>query len=290
MTACIQPIPSLSGPAYILTAQVIRAAPGHVYRVRIEGHEEITAQLAMPLSFALKPGDKVLVAGQSPSSGYIIGLLTADTAQAIQTAEGAGARVQGQGPDQCIAVHDTDNRTVFEYYPTGGKAVIHAPEGDLLLDAPNGCINLHAGKQILCTSETDVIMHGRQAVRFAANGQDGNPDQALHLDADGARIGVHKMDITAGQGDISIARLDYRGKHLTSSVNRAKLVFGKLETTAQRIWQNSEYLFRQVQHLCQMQAGRMRTLVRGAHHTQSQRTTLIAREDVRIDGQKINLG
>jgi hypothetical protein len=34
----------------------------------------------------------------------------------------------------------------------------------------------------------------------------------------------------------------------------------------------------------------MRTLVKGAHHVQSDRTTIVARKDVRIDGEKINLG
>jgi hypothetical protein len=34
----------------------------------------------------------------------------------------------------------------------------------------------------------------------------------------------------------------------------------------------------------------MRTLIHGAQHTRSRRTTLIAQEDVRIDGKKINLG
>ncbi len=290
MTAHIQHIPAVLGPAYIRSAQVIRATPNHIYRVRLEGQGEITAHLAMPLSCPLKPGDCVLVAGESPSSGYIIGILNADQPQTISTAEGAGAHVQGQGADQSIAVHDADNRTVFEYYPASGQSVIRAPEGDLCLAAPNGRIDLAAGKDIHCASAGDVTIRGRQSVCLAAQGQGDHPDQTLEMDGDGAKLGVHRMEIAAGQGDISIARAAYRGKQFKSTVNRAKLVYGKLEISAQRMWQSSGYLFRQVRHLCQMQAGRMRTLIKGAHHTQSRRTTLIAKEDVRIDGKKINLG
>jgi hypothetical protein len=98
------------------------------------------------------------------------------------------------------------------------------------------------------------------------------------------------MTVTAGRGDFAVEQAVYRGRKLDSRIDRARMIYDKLEITAQRMWQRSGHFFKQVQHLCQIQAGRMRTLVHGAQHTRSRRTTLIAREDVRIDGQKINLG
>lgn len=290
MPAQIQPMPYVLGPAYIRSARVTQEVSDRVYRVLMEGQAEITARSTLPSSCAPKPGDLVLVAGESPSSGYIIGMLDAVAAEAVRTADGAGAKVLGQGDDQHIAVHDADNRILFEYYPADRRCLIRAPQGDLRLAAPNGCIDLQAGQGIRCDSEGEVALRSRRCVRLAAEGENGGLDQNLEIDGHGARLGVDKMALTAGQADISIARSVYRGQQLTSTVDRARMIYGKLETTAERIWQNSGYLFRQVRHLCQMQAGRLRTLVKGAHYTQSQRATLIAKEDVRIDGQKINLG
>lgn len=292
MSAHIHPMPLVLGPAYIRKGRVTQVTddPNPIYRVRLEEQGEITARLAMPTAVPLASGDQVLVAGENAATGYIIGILESAPPIAIRTPGGAGARVQGRGKECAIAVHDADNRTVFEYYPADGRCVIQAARGDLRLTAPNGCIDLEASRGVRCRSDGEVALRSGRAVSITAQGEGGGPDQSLQMDGNGARLGVHKMTVTAGEGDISVTRAAYRGRNLQSTVDRARLVYGRLETRARQMWQNSGYLFRQVQHLCQMQAGRMRTLVKGAHHTQSQRATLIAREDVRIDGEKINLG
>jgi hypothetical protein len=290
MSAHIHSIPALFGPAYIRTAQVVRETSPRVYRVRLDGQGDITARAAMSGPCEFRPDDLVLVAGESPSSGYIIGILNGDPSRTIRTAEGAGARIQGQGADQTVAVHDADHRVIFEYHPGKGKSVVHAPEGDLILDAPNGRIDLQAAKGISCASGQDVAIKGRRGVRMAVEGQNAGPDQTLALDGDGVQLGVHRMAVTAGRGDVSVARAVYRGQQLDSHIDRARLIYDKLETTARRMWQRSGYFFNHVRDLCQIQTGRMRTLIHGAQHTRSRRTTLIAQEDVRIDGKKINLG
>lgn len=293
MSAHVQPLPAVFASAYIRPAVVMQAAPNHTFRVRIEGREdmpEMIACLAMPVIHPIKEGDRVLVAGESPTSGYIIGMLDAAQQPAIRTPNGAGAKLEGRGPDQCIAVHDDSGRALFEYYPAHGRSVVKAIGGDLELDAPDGDIHLKAGKTIHCTSAEDVSIAGGNSVGIVVRGEEKKPDQEVLVDEDGVRMGVHKIDVSAGQSDVSIVRATYHGKQLTSRIERARLIYGKLDVTAKRIWQRSGHLFRQVRHLYQMQAGRLRTLVKGAHHSQSQRTTMIAKEDVRIDGKRINLG
>jgi hypothetical protein len=293
MSVQIQSLPEFSGPAYIRVAEVIHAAPNQLYRVRLEDNgqvQEMSTHLAMPVGAPLKVGARVLVAGQSPSIGYIIGLLDWQPPQTIRTAQGAGVRVLGQADDERIVVHDEHDQPIFEYHPASGRSVVKAPRGDLQLSAPNGRIDLNAGKGIGFTGEADVAITSGQSVRIAVGGQTQQPDQELRLDGGGIHLGVHRMDVTAGRGDIRIARAVYHGVQLKSTVDRAKMVYGKLEISAQRLWELSEYVFRSVRHLCQMQAGRLRILVNGAHHVQSERTTIIAKKDVRIDAEKINLG
>lgn len=293
MPAHIQSLPIVFGPAYIRTAEVTQTVSQGVYRVRLEGtaqEDEISAHLATPVPVLLNGGDRVLVAGESPASGFIIGIVQSGQSQAIRTPDGSGAHVQGEGKDQRIAVHDVDGHVVFEYYPESRRSVLSTPHGDLQLAAPNGNIDLSAGKGVRCHGAQEVVMTAAGSVRVGVRKQDDQMEQTLRMDNDGVRIGVHEMKVTAGQGDVSIARAVYQGKQLTSRIDRAKLVYDKLEISARRLWERSEDVIRNVMYLCQMQAGRMRTLVKGAHHMHSERTTIVAKEDVRIDGRKINLG
>jgi hypothetical protein len=292
MSARIQSLPVAPGPVYLRPAQVVQTVCDGVYRVRLDGREgeEIAARTALPMADALTAGDRVLVAGEGPAAGFIIGLLSAPQTRSLRTDQGAGARLRGQGADQCIAVHDAGGRILFEYYPASGKSLVRAPEGDLHLSAPGGCVAIEAGREILLNSPAQVAINGRQGVRMASGGQSDLPEQRLDLDGDGVRLGVHQMTVTAGRAEIHYGRATCRGQQLDSTVTRARLVYGKLELLAQRIRERSEEAIRHVRGLCQMQAGRMRTLVSGACHIQSERTAMTAKEEVRIDGKKINLG
>jgi len=293
MPAHIQSLPIAFGPAYIRQATVKQVVTGEIYGVTLEGQtsgEIISARLATSLHDSLRPGDRVLVAGENPSSGYIIGRMSASADPGISTPSGAGARIQGQGRDQCISVNDSLGRTVFEYYPEQARSVLVAAQGDLQLAAPQGAISLEAAKGIHCTSAAKISFESKTDVRASVHTQERGGAQAVKLDNDGLQIRSHQLKLTAGQGEVSIARAIFQGKQYIARVSRVKLIGDRLEITARRLWERSEHSIRQVLHLCQMQAGRMRTLVKGAHHLYSDRSTIVAKEDVRIDGKKINLG
>lgn len=292
MPAHIQSLPLDFGAAYVRVARVIRTAPDRIYRIRFEDPgqvQEMCAQMAVPVSISLETGDRVLVAGQSPSMAYIIGVLD-PRPQAVRGSQGAGARVQGEGLDQCIVVHDEDEQPIFEYHPASGRSVIKALRGDLLLAAPNGRIGLTAGRGVDFDTKGGVAVTSSQGVRIAAGRDADRFEQELRLDGDGLHLGVHEMDVVAGQGRFRIAQAVYYGKQLQSTVERARMFYGKLEICAQRLRERCGQVMRSVRHLYQIQAGRLRTLVQGAHHVHSERTTIMARKEVRIDGEKINLG
>jgi hypothetical protein len=293
MPAQIQSLPRVSGPAFVREARVLQALPEDFYRVRVQGPEplELTARSALPVAPALQAGDRVLVAGESPATGFIIGVLQSAPEAAIRLPDGAGARILGEnGAAPTIAVHDAEGRVVFEYQPHQRRSILHAPTGDLCLAAPGGRIELAAARGIRCATDGEFCLHGERGVLLAAPGADGGPDQALGIDGRGARLEVRRLAVTAGEGEIRVRRADFHGQRLHSTVESAKLVYGKLEVTAQRLWERSGQAIRQVLALCQVQAGRMRTLVTGSHHLHSGRTTIVGREEVRIDGEKINLG
>ena len=133
-----------------------------------------------------------------------------------------------------------------------GKTTLTVPEGDLALCSEKGSIRLEAAK--------DIELHSPQ------------------------------FSLEAGKGQIKIADVDYQGVRLGASIAQTKLFLGKLNSTVGRLIEKAKNVYRQVDNLNQLKAGRMRTLVKGSYHLKGESINQKAEKDVRIDGNKINLG
>ena len=82
----------------------------------------------------------------------------------------------------------------------------------------------------------------------------------------------------------------YTGQRFEGTLESAKFVANRLETVARRIVEKAKDVYRQVENLNQVKAGRMRTLVDGAYRVKAGRTALKSDGDTKIDGKKIYLG
>jgi hypothetical protein len=90
--------------------------------------------------------------------------------------------------------------------------------------------------------------------------------------------------VVAGRGiDLQGARLDLRAAE-------ARMSFGALELRAGRIVEHARNIYRRVEELCELRAGRLRALARDRIHLLADQLALRARATVRIDGEKVELG
>ena len=133
-----------------------------------------------------------------------------------------------------------------------GKTTLTVPKGDIDLCAQQGSIHLNAAEEITLSSA--------------------------------------KFALDTAKGKINITEATYQGMKLGVSVERTKLFLGKLNSTVGRLIEKAKNVYRQVDNLNQLKAGRMRTLVDGSYHLKSERIVEKAEKEVRIDGDKINLG
>ena len=133
-----------------------------------------------------------------------------------------------------------------------GKSVLTVPEGDLELVSAKGCIRLRAGKEIDMVSQN--------------------------------------LQVKASKADINFIDSQFQGMRLSASIAQAKMFLGKLQITAGRLIEKAKNVYRQIENLNQLKAGRMRTLVNGSYHLKSDTINQKADGEVRIDGDKINLG
>jgi hypothetical protein len=82
----------------------------------------------------------------------------------------------------------------------------------------------------------------------------------------------------------------FRGNRIEGTFERASLVIGRLETVARTVVEKARNVYRTVEKLAQLKAGRVRTVVDGSHVVRARKTTVHADEDVRIQANKIHLG
>lgn len=136
--------------------------------------------------------------------------------------------------------------------PVSGNTRITVEKGDLELCTEQGSVKIHSAKDIEMKSSTTTL--------------------------------------EAAKGVFNIADGAFSGVRFTASIAQSKLILGKLNTSVGRLIEKAKNVYRQVENLNQLKAGRMRTRVKGSYHLKGESLNQKAEKDVRIDGEKINLG
>ncbi len=152
-------------------------------------------------------------------------------------------------------------------------------EGSLIVESSNGDVELKGKSARVRATETLQLDAGvgQERSTFTLGG-------AL------ASLSAKAMKLTAKQADVGIATVSYVGAELRSKLDDAKLTVSRLETAAEQIFERSKEVFRTVDELHQLKAGRARTVVKGGYFVRSGHATIEAAEDMKIDGKQINLG
>lgn len=81
-----------------------------------------------------------------------------------------------------------------------------------------------------------------------------------------------------------------RRSTLTLGSGLAELVASRVETVADRLFEKARSVFRRVEDLHQLRAGRSRTVVTDGFHVKSGHAVLECDEEMKIDGKTIHLG
>ena len=279
------------------SAVVVAKGEDNLLHVRLEGDEGLRTVWAMPLAGGgnAAPGDTVLVAGEHFEACYVLGILkrakaTPRKPEAIVTREGATARIVPQDEGESIQVRDTQNRLLFSYNPQSGKSVLSVAAGDLVLQAPQGNIDLLSGKNVRFWGPQQVSIMGGQSVTLATPALSGRLKSALRLGPQNLDLSGQDLRLTAQQADFLVGSGRYQGRTFSATLQSAHLIADKLETLANRIVQRARELFSYVQDISQLKAGRRRTVVKDSYHLKSRRSYIKAEEEIKIDGSRIDLG
>ncbi|MFO0617965.1 MAG: DUF3540 domain-containing protein [Polyangiaceae bacterium] len=176
-----------------------------------------------------------------------------DTTAEITTEDGATARLERREDGESLAVRDRKGRLLFEYDAVSGRGTLVVPEGDLRLAAPKGSIEFVAAHDI----------------RAACGG---------------------KLEIDAKESDLSLGEAKAVATSLHAVIDRAELRFAEVVRTAGRVIDEAENLYQRVGELYELKTGRLRALVKESLWMKGEDVTVLAKKEVRVDGERINLG
>lgn len=282
--------------AYVRPATVVDVAPEAPCACRVcldAGGAPIPAELAAFGGYRPAPGDRVVVAGEDGAACYLIGVLSAAApapAPAVATRDGASVGVTERDGRDVLELRDPAGQVIASYDPAAARLTLIAPAGDLALHAPAGHIDLVAARGVRCVSAGEVSVQSASGVTLSARSPAGGAPAAVRVDPEQVTLAGERLGVAARRADLRVAEGRYTGEGVSAVVQRVELTLGRIETVAERVLSRARSAFHQVEELHQLRAGRARALIAGAFQLHARSASLDADEDVRIDGDKINLG
>lgn len=190
---------------------------------------------------------------------------------------GASATLAESETESKIQIHDASARLVFELDLRTGRAVLSAP-GDL---------SIAAGGDVDFAAKGAVRLRGKEVDLTAGEGATAT---RLTLGETAMRLSSRLLRLAADRAEIALADATYRGERLAAESKDVKLVVSRLETAADRIFEQARNVFRTVEDLHQIRAGRVRTVASGGYQVKGGHVAIEADADVKIDGKTIDLG
>jgi hypothetical protein len=181
---------------------------------------------------------------------------------AIELSDGARVVLRDGGAE----IRDPSDRLLVRYRE--GCAEITAPAGDLVLAAPTGRVVLRSAEGIAVDTGGDVAVRAENVAL--------EPTQAVVVRGRVARLTADTVELVA-------ERMVTKARTVAHKLER-------LELQAKSIVERADESFRFVADVAELRAGRVRTLVRELFAVRTRRGSLVADEDMAVDGRRVLLG
>lgn len=169
-----------------------------------------------------------------------------------------GARAEAAG--EALRVFSKRGELLFEYDAVTGRTRVSIPDGDLEIATRRGAIDLVAAEGIRLSSPK-------------------------RLELSSTELGVQ-----AERGDLRLRETTFAGERLSGFFDSLKLAARRSESVAETVIAKARNVYRSVDELAQLEAGRVRTFVSDLYQLHSRTASLKAKKAFRVDGEKIHLG
>ncbi|MDQ5986650.1 MAG: hypothetical protein CSYNP_02380 [Syntrophus sp. SKADARSKE-3] len=146
---------------------------------------------------------------------------------------------------------------------------------DVLVKATGKARILLPGTATISGESGDVTMEGR-TIRVQASQE--------------ALFEAPEMSFTGIKGTARFSAFSLIARTLGAHIERTSAVLGVFDGVIGRLTEKIGNSFRRIEHLEEVKAGRLRTIVRDRFAVRAKQASVVVEEDVTIDGKKIHLG
>jgi hypothetical protein len=256
-------------PSSITTATVRSVQDARV-GVESASFGSASARVATAGTYRPRIGDVVLVA-EADGAYFVIGVVRAlrEIEREITAEDGTTAAIEEDG---ALRLRDREGALIFEHLP--GKSVVHVAD-DLEIKA-GGRVAIEGAEGISLRSDGPVKLESRET--------------ALHLDRDRARITSELVETDAQRADLKIGEINLVARTMRTAIHRLRERVEHVERNAGRVVERAREVYVEVEELSQTKAGTLKLIAQEALTIFGGSTTVKAREDVKLKGEKIYLG
>lgn len=285
----------VAGVAFFRPAEILEI-DRHTRRVfvRIDDDPGVWARLAIQSDLDLAAGDEVLVAGERREELFVTGVLdrldrpSAGSRQ-LSSDCGAYAEVSASLSGQTIQVFSSARQLVFEYDPASGAARVDLPRGDLEIRTQDGDMTFSSDQDIRFRGRS-IELAASSAVALGVIDSSGSTVSELKADAHHLQLASPEVGIAAARGEFRLGETRFVGEQFQGTVKHVRLIANKVETTAKTIVQKATNVYRTVEKLMQLRAGRQRSIIESSHDLKARNIYARATEDFKVQGEQIHLG
>ncbi len=256
---------------------------------------EIWAKSALAYQAQFFPGQSVLAIGDKINGMYITGLLDLNrdeikTTTIFTMENGIYGLINQKNEDQTFQLMSNSGKLIFAYDSKTQKSTINIHSGDLDFVTPQGEINFKSAEDINFTSEQSVNMKSGSGINLSTDNSSGTMVSNIKINQRGMKFTTPDLSVLTRKGNLIIQDLKYRGKKISTTVDSVLLIAKRTETIAKQIIEKAKTVYKQIEGLRDIKAGRLKTLVKTTLHVKSQKAYHRAEKSYKINADKIDLG
>lgn len=255
---------------------------------------QVRARIAVSLTKPLSNGDEVLIAGESADNLYVIGVLSNNTAQIKlphrqDIGNGAYALIDDSNQTSTLQVFSKRNELLIEYDSASEKTKINVAKGNLEFTTQDGDIVFDTNQNIHLNGH-NIALESHSNIQLSVTDALGQLASALSIRPKRLELSSTQLDMNAQRSKLHVKEMHYIGGKFKSNVKEVKLIADKLTTIANSVTEKAKNVYKTVEQLSQLRAGRMRTLIAGTFHMKAKKTYMKAEDDFKVNADKIHLG
>lgn len=238
-----------------------------------------------PQTFASEPCDD-----QPPASGPVRRQPSSQGSGVTHLAGGEQLTLTPTAHGQRLTLCSPEGQALVEYDTHTGCLRVCGPVTRVSLDSTAADVELRSAGNLSLSAEGAIHLSSAAGVTLEVNGSDGRPTACARVAPYGMTFAARQLTWAADSARFNLRRAEIRGEQLRAIWSKASLTSARLELQARDVRTKAHNVMQDIEESLSIKAGRVRQWIRGSHHTHAERSELLAREDVRIDGKTINLG